>query len=149
MFYNLRTHSVITYFLSLISINILCNEQHFCNARCCETQLLLTVYNFAKALNNGGQTDAILLDFSKAFDGVSDQHLYHKLQHYGLRGKILDWLKQFLSSKSQCVIINGERIDSTTVTSGMPQGTVLAPFLFLRFINVLPNSILSTVHVRL
>ena len=83
-----------------------------------------------ESINNNGQTDAILLDFSKAFDRVSHQHLYYKLNHYGIRGKILDWLKQFLTGRSQCVIINGEQSDSTTVTSGVSQGTVLAPLLF-------------------
>ena len=78
---------------------------------------------------------------------MSHQHLYYKLNHYGIRGKILEWLKQFLTGRSQCVIIDGEQSDSTTVTSGVPQGTVLAPLLFLCFINDLPNNILSTVRL--
>ena len=97
--------------------------------------------------NNGGQTDAILLDFSKAFDRVSHQHLYYKLHHYGIRGKLLDWVKQFLTGRSQCVIINGEQSDSTTVSSGVPQGTVLVPLLFLCFINDLPKNVQSTVRL--
>ena len=142
-------HIVYSHISSHLSqYSILCNEQHgFRSARSCETQLLLTVNDFSETLNNNGQTDAILLDFSKAFDRVSHQHLYYKLNHYGIRGKILDWLKQFLTGRSQCVIINGEQSDSTTVTSGVPQGTVLAPLLFLCFINDLPNNILSTVRL--
>ena len=97
--------------------------------------------------NNGGQTDAILLDFSKAFDRVSHQHLCYKLHHYGIRGKLLDWAKQFLTGRSQCVIINGEQSDSTTVSSGVPQGTVLAPLLFLCCINDLPKNIQSTIRL--
>ena len=103
--------------------------------------------DFSETLNNGGQTDAILLDFSKAFDRVSHQYLYYKLHHYGIRGKLLDWVKQFLTGRSQCVIINGEQSDSTTVSSGVPQGTVLAPLLFLCFINDLPKNVQSTVRL--
>ena len=86
----------------LSQYNILCNEQHgFRNLRSCKTQLLLIVNDFSETLNNGCQTDVILLDFSKAFDRVSHQHLYYKLHHYGIQGKLLDWVKQFLTGRSQ------------------------------------------------
>ena len=125
----------------LSQYDILCNEQHgFRNLRSCETQLLLTVNDLSETLNNGGQTDAILLDFSKAFDRVSHQNLYYKLQHYGIQGKLLDWVKQFLTGRSQCVIINGKQSDSTTVSSGVPQGTVLAPLL---------SCVLSMIYLRM
>jgi len=75
-------------------------------------------------------------DFSKAFDEMSHQHLYQKLHHYGIQGDTLTWLKDFLTGRRQQVLVNGEQSDTTEVTSGVPQGTVLTPLLFLCFINV-------------
>ena len=88
-------------FSNLSQHNILCNEQH--HGRSCETQLLLPVNDFAESFNNNVQTDAILLDFSKAFDKVSHHHLYHKLGHYGIQGNTLEWLKDFLTGRRQQV----------------------------------------------
>ena len=93
---------------------------------------MLTVNDFA---------DVVFLDFSKAFDRVSHHHLFHKLHHY--RGDILDWIKNFNLSRSQQVIIDSQQSDISRVSSGVPQGTVLAPLLFLCFINNLPNRITS------
>ncbi|XP_065895940.1 uncharacterized protein [Dysidea avara] len=93
------------------------------------------------------RTLGLLRHFSKAFDKVSHQHLYHKLHHYGIRGNTLEWLKDFLTGRRQQVLVNGEQSDVSQVTSGVPQGTVLAPLLFLYFINDLPKNILSTVRL--
>ena len=132
----------------LSQYNILCDEQHgFHHARSCESQLLLTINNLAVNLNNGGQTDVIMLDFTKAFDKVSHELLYCKLQNYGIRGNTLEWLKHFLTDRTQQVIINGKYSDLAKVTSGVPQGTVLAPLLFLCYINDLPNNVSSTVRL--
>jgi len=97
-------------------------------------------------LNNNGQIDAILLDFSKAFDKVSHQHLYHNLNHYGIRSNILELIKDFLTGREQQVLVNGEQSNATEVTSRIPPGPVLEPLLFLCFINDLPKNILSTVR---
>ena len=86
------------------------------------------------------------LDFSKAFDNVSHQYLFHKLYHYGIRVKLLDWMQHFLLQRSQHVIVEGQESDPSTVTSGIPQSTVLAPLLFLCFI-YLPNGILSKIKL--
>jgi len=80
------------------------DEQHgFRQARSCETQLLLAINDFVVNLYNKGQTDVIFLDFSKAFDRVSHQHLYQKLHHYGIKGGLLEWLKHFLFNSQQRV----------------------------------------------
>ena len=128
--------------------NLLCDQQHgFRQGRSCETQLLLTINDFAESLNNNDQTDVVLLDFSKACDKVSHQYLFHKLHHYGIRGNLLDWIKDFVLQRSQCVVVEGQQSHLTAVTSGVPQGTVLAPLLFLCFINDLPNNISSKIKL--
>ena len=84
--------------------NVICDEQHgFRSGRSCETQLLITIHDFANNLNNQKQTDAILLDFTKAFDKVSHRRLCSKLFHYGIRGNLLSWINDFLTDRTQRV----------------------------------------------
>ena len=75
--------------------------------------------------------DAILLDFSKAFDKVSHQLLAIKLDHYGIRGNLLQWIKSFLANRTQQVLVEGHTSSPAPITSGVSQGTVLGPLLFL------------------
>ena len=78
--------------------------------RSCDTQLIITVNNFADCLNKGGQYDDLAVDFSKAFDKVPHACLYQKLSHYGICGSILSWLKAFLTDSSQYVILNNMKL---------------------------------------
>lgn len=95
----------------------------------------------------GAQIDMVILDFSKAFDTVPHKKLLHKMMLYGVDGKINDWLTDFLTNRKMKVLVDGEESDAVTVDSGVPQGTVLGPLLFLCHINDLPDAVKSTVRL--
>ena len=89
----------------------------------------------------------LLLDFCKAFDEVPHCHLFSKLQFYGVQGSLWRWIKNFLTNHSHQVIIDNKRSDSCNVISGVPQGTVLAPLLFLIYCNDLPLHVSNKVRL--
>ena len=95
----------------------------------------------------GKQTDLVLLDFSKAFDKVNHLKLLFKLSQHGVKGNTLNWIRAFLLGRTQAVLLEGERSAEAPVTSGVPQGSVLGPLLFLLYINDLPKNIQSQVRL--
>ena len=113
----------------------------------CETQLAVTLDDLTKNHDRDLQTDVAILDFSKAFDTVPHDKLLHKLDHYGIRGELHTWIKNFLCERKMKVVIDGDHSNETEVLSGVPQGTVLGPLLFLCHINDLPDCVTSRVRL--
>lgn len=125
--------------------NRLINEaQHgFVKSKSCVTNLLETMDFISMAISNGENVDVLYTDFAKAFDSVPHRRLLLKLESYGIKGKLLEWIKSYLSQRKHRVVMGEFLSDWIEVLSGIPQGSVLGPLLFIIYINDLPDEVSS------
>ncbi len=121
----------------------------FVSGKSSTAQLLSTLQTIGKNLDKGLQTDVVFMDISKAFDTVDHAILLQKLRDFGISGPLLLWFENYLSGRFQRVTVLGATSTSLPITSGVPQGSLLAPFLFSLYINDLPNNLNTSTGVGL
>ena len=130
----------------LIEKQLITESQHgFRKGRSCLTNLLAFLDVATESFDTGKQLDIAYLDFSKAFDKVPHKRLGVQLRNHGIEGGVLNWVLEWLSGRQQRVILNGFKSGWQKVLSGVPQGSVLGPLLFIIFVNRIEDGLDSQV----
>ncbi len=112
------------------------DHQHgFLQGKSCVTNLLEALDYVGACLDNGGQVDMVYLDMSKAFDRINHKRLMQKLANSGIGGNLLKWFRSYLTDRRQHVTVLGVTSKTLPVCSGVPQGSILGPALFLLYVN--------------
>ena len=127
--------------------NLIKDSQHgFTSGKSCLTNLLDFFETITKDLDEVGSVDLIYLDFAKAFDTVPHKRLLKKVEAHGIIGNVSSWIAKWLSNRRQRVVIEGNYSGWCNVSSGVPQGSVLGPTLFILYINDIDEGIVSKIN---
>lgn len=118
------------------------NQHGFLRGRSVTSNLLYNINLWTKAAEEHYPVDVIYLDFEKAFDTVPLERLLHKIEHYGIRGPLLHWIRNYLSNRTFQVRISGTLSGARRVMSGVPQGSVLGPLLFILYVSDIDRGML-------